>query len=396
MIETIADLLTCFKDKELELIKKYKIKHPPTIGSMYEGLTHELLSRSLFKGLDLKVTNGFIKSSSSKLSYEIDCMLVEGEGDKIPHAEKYIYHDDKVLAVIQVKKNLYTKDLLDSFENLRSVIKVTESGELKKYMGMLVRDSFKGICKKDLPPKGELDKLPFNEQMIYHTLVLESYYPARIVWGYNGFKSEYQLRESLIKFLSKNITTDLKKPILGYGPINFPSLIICGNYSLFKCNGMPFGHPLLDDGFWPFYLSTSLNPIYNLLEIIWTRLSYKYEELPLYIFGEDLDIEESHAFLNCKCVRKNGTQGWEFAYTPINRKKLEEPLKAKEWQPAFLNEAQWVVFKILGQEGQINVEDLSFKKFIENKGYEVNHFIKTLSDTGLVYLNDNTLRFLTD
>src|SRR5690606_26598097 len=140
MINTVADLLNEFSHKEQELLKTYDIiKHPGIIGDMYEGLTKEILDKSIFEGLGLKVRAGKITSSKKELSGEIDCMLVVGDGQKIPYTDKYIYDSSKVIAVIQVKKNLYTKDIQDSFKNLKSVIDVTEERDGEEYHGRLIR-----------------------------------------------------------------------------------------------------------------------------------------------------------------------------------------------------------------------------------------------------------------
>jgi len=43
MIKTVADFLNHLREKENEALKKQDIKHPPTIGDMYEGLTKQIL-----------------------------------------------------------------------------------------------------------------------------------------------------------------------------------------------------------------------------------------------------------------------------------------------------------------------------------------------------------------
>lgn len=278
MISTVSDFLLKLKDRELKLLKRYdSIKHPGIIGDMYEGLTKDILDKSIFIGLDLNVRAGKIKNSKNELSGEIDCMVVVGEGEKIPYTDKYIYDSSKVVAVIQVKKNLYSKDIKDSYENLRTVIDVTEYREGEPYHGRLLRDSWRLICKEELPKRDELDKLPIEKEMIYHSLLSEAFYPARIVWGYNGFKSEFALRESFTEYLESNISTSEENKVMGFGPLSFPSLIICDKFSLIKSNGMPFASPLDKDGWWPFYVSSFENPLYFLLEIIWTRLHYMFK-----------------------------------------------------------------------------------------------------------------------
>jgi hypothetical protein len=100
-ISTVADLLEAFRKKELQLLDRQNIPHAPTIGRMYEGLTREILEMTFPEGLDLKVESGFITNDRGDLSKQIDCMLVEGEGERIPHTDNYRYHIKNVVAVVQ-------------------------------------------------------------------------------------------------------------------------------------------------------------------------------------------------------------------------------------------------------------------------------------------------------
>ena len=112
MIRTISDLLNEFIKKEVEILNEQDIKHPTTIGSMFEGLTEEILHQSLFEGLNLKVVkNSFISGCDT----EFDILLVEGEGEQIPYTTRYRFLPEQVLAVIQVKKNLYSKDIKEGY-----------------------------------------------------------------------------------------------------------------------------------------------------------------------------------------------------------------------------------------------------------------------------------------
>ena len=89
MINTIYELLSLLKDKGIAEIEPYlSIQHNPTIGDMYEGLTKILTDKAIFKGLDLRVTSGKIKNIYGVLSRQIDCMIVVGDGEKIPFTKK--------------------------------------------------------------------------------------------------------------------------------------------------------------------------------------------------------------------------------------------------------------------------------------------------------------------
>ena len=107
--------------------------------------------------------------------------------------------------------------------------------------------------------------------------------PLRIVIGYDGYSNEYALRNGFEEILADN----QYEPV--FGPAQFPNLIICSDYSLVKSNGMPYGG-FFKENQWYVYNSSSNKPMLHLLEIIWSRLSYRYG-LDSGIFGEDLEVE---------------------------------------------------------------------------------------------------------
>lgn len=192
MIETVHDLLNQILEKEIESLKNYnEVSHPVLIGNMYEGLTKKILNEAIFKGLNLKVKAGLIRDLTNKLSDEIDCMLVIGEGEQLPNSDKYIYTLDKVIAIIQVKKNLYTKEIDKSFQNLNSVIKSNEFLNLLPYHYKMAQDAYKTIAKTLLEDQKELQQESLEKQKLFYSFLYDAFYPLRIVWGFNGFKSEF-------------------------------------------------------------------------------------------------------------------------------------------------------------------------------------------------------------
>lgn len=395
MITTIADLLNEFVLAETEILNKQDIKHPTTIGTMFEGLTETVLKKSIFDRLGLKVIkNSFILGCDT----EFDVLLVEGEGEQIPYTDRYKYKPEQVIAVIQVKKNLYSKDIEAGFNNLQFLIDYFEPKQPEKFVGQLFRDGFRAICKKDVTAK-RARELSANEELIFHTLRVEAFLPVRIIWGYNGFASEFNFRQSFIEYLSKNLTTDMNNKIGGFGPHNFPNLIICGQYSMIKQNGMPFGCPMQEENWWPFYTSSSYNPTNFFLEAIWTRLSYKFEQLPNDIFGEDLNMEPANRFLDCRLKEYNGNQGWEYNYFNISDKSLKEHTETAEWKPVEVDKKQHVVINEVGQKGEIDLSaDLELEKFVvEDSDYNsLTDFLEKLKLTGLVFIENNKLKLLTD
>lgn len=396
MINNIADLLNSFKIQEQELLKKYGIiKHGPTIGDMYEGLTKDILEKGIFEGLNLKVVGGKIINNEGVYSNEIDCMLVFGEGELIPYTDKYIYNIANVIAVIEVKKNLFSEQIKGSFQHLNNILDININRDSETFMNRISYGAFKLICRKDVDTQEELEQLGPNMNMIFSLLRLEAFHPLRIVWGYNGFKSELKFREAFFNYLDANKTTDIKNKKLNFGPTNFPSMIICGEFSFIKNTGMPFGSPLLDNGYWPFYTSSSYNPIYYFLELIWTRLSFQFN-LSAKIFGEDLEKIELNRFLDCRYKFNDGQYMLEYNYSKLSKKSLNKPIETKPWEPIFLDINQYVLIHEICQKGEVEI-GIELKEHIESQNLEFDKFISELIKTGLVCktISKNALRLLT-
>jgi hypothetical protein len=392
-IKNVADLLREFVAAETEILNKQDIKHPTTIGAMYEGLSATVVDKAIFDGLNLKIyKNSFIKGCDK----EFDILLVEGEGEIIPHTERYKFNPEQVIVVISVKKNLYSKDLEDGYDNLKSLISHYEDVIITPYMFRLYRDAFRMICRKDISTlkAGELNK---NEENIYHILKFESVLPVRILLGYNGFKRESNFRESFQEYLASKLTTDANNKISGGGPHNFPNLIICDQFSMLKLNGMPSGLPIEKEGWWPVYVSSSYNPMYFFLEAIWSRLSYKFN-LPDTIFGEDLSMEPISRFLDCRIKELNGMTGWEYNYCKLDEKTLKSNIEVTIWSPVELDKAQFSVLNAIRIKGEIDLlTDKDIEPFVIQESYpSLKDFIEKFTATGLVFVENNKLKFLTD
>ncbi|MBY0204568.1 DUF6602 domain-containing protein [Paenibacillus cucumis (ex Kampfer et al. 2016)] len=389
LITTVADLLNSLMIKEKELLKKYSIiKHGPTIGDMYEGLTTNLLNKAIFEGLDIRVVSGKIRNEEESFSNEIDCMIVEGEGEAIPYTGKFIYNLSQVIAVLEVKKNLYQEDLVDAYNKMKQIYSITEpSNELLNMKAF--RDAFRHTVQKELPDYEEVIKLPLHEQMIYHSLLMEEMMPVRIVFGYYGYASEYALRQAFNKYLEKN------SGISGFSPTIFPDLIICNNSVLAKLDAMPYISPLDREGNWNFYGSTTHNPFLILLEFVWTKLSYRYN-LSNDIFGEDLNFEAFHPFLRAKAKIINNKIGWETNSIYIPKDGLNHEPLFWEWKPAELDEVEWFIITWLCSHQELNTEELEFQQWLSKKGVKLEDVIKSLSEKRLTTFERNKFYLLTD
>lgn len=387
MIKTVHNLLSSLRDKGIQDIEPYlNIEHNPTIGSMYEGLTKSLMNKSIFDGLDLRVASGKISNSKGKLSKQIDCMIVIGEGDKIPFTQDSIYNVNKVIAVIEVKKNLYLSDLESAYDNLYSVIKVVEPTE--NMNTIMLRNSYKSIIGTEMPDYSEISRLPIQNRMIYHSLIIENYNPLRIIWGYEGFASEDSLRDKFLEFLNAHLIDK------GYGVTSLPSLIICDNLTLIKTNGLPYAIASTKEGAWIVYASYDKSPILLLLEILWTKLCDKFELSSLQLFGDDREIEA----LNPLLMAQSDGIGWQ--YTKLKKDLyINRPISKNgviNWEPVEVSTVEFTILNLLCQGQRVLLSDNKLHEYIVNENGCIQDIIKHLSIERLIYIENNEIKLLTD
>ena len=396
MIKNIADFLEELKKNGIDLINKNRdVEHPGMTGDIFEGLTSEILKKSIFSGFNLKITKGKIRNNNNELSSQIDCMLVTGDGEQVPFTDHYIYHYSQVIAVLEVKKTLNKQQISNSHKNLESIIKVSRGidYEGEKYMIRLLRTSWELLTNTELPKREEVESLPEHLQIIYHTLLMEAYFPLRIVFGYFGYNSEYSLREGFVKMLEEKISSGNRK---GLGVGSLPSLMICKNFSLIKSNGMPFAVPFQKkDFYWPILISTNNSPLLNLLELIWTRLSFKYE-ISSSIFGDDLEIDSGHRFLDCKFDKDSeGNKGWSYSYFEVNKTDLSRKFPKQKWKPAELNEVEFKLINVLCNVDEIKLNGKFFKNLLEDSDYTKDQLINSLIKKRMIFKKDNTIKLST-
>lgn len=381
MIKTAADILNGIRLKEAELLGSQDIKHPGIIGQMYEGLTKDILERIVPSTLNIHVASGLIENKLKQRSKQIDCMLVVGEGRRIPYTSEQVFDIDNVVAVIEVKKHLYASTLESGYQNLLSVSELVTS---KPIILSILNDAFCGITGLPLPTPDNVSKHPFHIQMIYHALVVESYQPIRIIFGYDGFSTEYMLRESMIDYLEKNTRQK------GFGPASFPSLIICNTHSLIKLNGMPYCAWMTDD-FWCFYGSSNSNPLLLLIELLFTRLTYSHK---IKVFDGGLNMETLRPLLFGKCVDLGTVQGWEFKAKHTSSELLQTPTTSTDWSPQFIDICEFVVISRLlkGEEEDITSQGLI--DFANSNGYTIDSLVESLKSKRLAGVEDNKLVLL--
>ncbi|NGN96571.1 hypothetical protein G5S52_02540 [Grimontia sp. S25] len=388
MIKNVAELLQGFMKEESDKLNAYELKHGPTIGDMYEGLSADLLNRAIPPQLNLQIVDGFITDGGEILSGQMDCMLVRGEGEQIPYTKSFKWHVKDVLAVFEVKKNLYSKDLINSFYKLRQVSesysKYLFEGEHKENEAIDLSPSYKtfsqltGITAPNYHNRETLSK---ENELIYTTIFMEQLMPVKIVLGYDGFSSEFGLREGLIKFLEEEGTG------AGYGVPSFPQLIICGEHSLVKGNGRPYLSPLRD-GYWDFMLSSKANPVLFMLEFIWTKISLEFDVgMP---WGDDLEMEGLNEFLRAKAVIKEDQGGWMFKYDELSKETLESRTSTIEWEPVEVTSSVYAIFHQL-TKSDVYTKELDFIEFAEKEAGSVSDFIDQITSTNFATYDGESL-----
>ena len=394
-IYSLSDLLYALAKQENEVLKSYGIQHRPTIGNQYEGLTAEILNKSIFGDLHLTVArNSFIEGSNT----EYDIILAEGTGMSIKYSERqFVFKPQQVLAVIQVKKNLYGAEVKDSYENLATIAPLYYGKPTEEYVCRWATTSVRNSLGKHVSAykKGELS---LDEEYLYHTLVTDPQIPVRIVLGYNGYSSETNFRKGIVEYLETCKTT-ANACKNGYGPNDMPNLIICEGFSCVKITGSPFC-PLYNpsnNGWWNLLGTSSYNPMYFLLETIWTKLSYKYQ-LPSILFGEDLKTPCLSPFLDAKIHKDKGTPiGWDYGYKVMTTQELSQNNIIEEWKPVEIDKAQWVILGEIKKQGSVCIKDnKDLERFVIQGGYsDLNDFIDKLLATRLVTIDGDNLKLLT-
>ncbi len=385
-MQSVSQFLKSLVDGQVVLMNDHPIKHGPTIGEMYEGLTKEVLEKIDFAHPDVKVVSGFIKAAD-KLSGQIDCMVVFGCGEKITGTEKYIYPIGQVIAVFEVKKTLLGGELGDAYEHLSEVYQLSkydyqnqqDRGVLEFSTERPARE-FLQVFGKFAPKYEDNAVLPFEQRATYQALVRDWLTPLRIAIGYNGYKNELQLRKGLGRLLKGNEGEQ------GYGVANVPNLIISSENSIIKLNGMPYKGFWDDELGWCRLGSSRANPILLIMELLFDRVELLLGATP--DRGLDLHDEVVTALVFGKAVQTTGSRGgWMLAV-------LEGALpdgapSERDWQPLKLSTAEKDFLRLLDEHGGQAVDDVRLVELMERHGVaDPLEFAKRLCDARVVLVSE--------
>jgi hypothetical protein len=394
VLRTVGDLLQAVVEAERRKLAEYSyVNHPGLIGEMYEGLARHLAQRALAPPANLRVVKGKIRNSKGQLSRQIDCMIVEGDGEQLPYTDQWIYDVANVLAAIEVKKSLYADDLMDALDLMADLQR--RICEPREMLANLLIHSWRSIHRSELPSKNELARLSQAEQLLYHSLVVEANLPLRIVIGFEGYASESALRNALVNLLTARVKRGGGAGI-PLGPVALPSLILCRDASLIKLNGMPYSAPYWPaEGAWGFLGSRGVKPAHAFLELLWTRLTYYYGA-PHSIFGEDLEVEAINLLFKGRPIPHGTDLGWALDVIDATEMELAEGVSDRPWEPAVLSKAAFVVVNELCRERPVTLTDPDLIRFLQSEGMMPETLLEELNRARLAYAKDSKLFLLTD
>lgn len=391
MITSFAGFLDALKAKEVAILAEQNIKHAPTIGDMYEGLTKELLEKVIPADLGVRIVDGFILGPDGQPGNQIDAMLVMGDkGTPIPKTTKWQWPIEDVLAVFEVKKNLYGAELADSMDKMRVVSQQQQAYLLATKQNVPVDTSVRAFARVmgRFPHAGEIDDLSSASGEILRTIAFEQLAPVRVVFGYEGYAGEHGLRQAFLEYLEKYSNGGVA------GPAVLPNLIICRDNSLLKMTGHPYVSPIGTDGRWGLVGSERHAPLRILIELLWTRLSNQFEQA--FPMDDSLSEEAIARLLDGEFVLLNGARGWKLYATEISKEELAD-VKAAVWSPAELTIDEFKLVIMAMNHGGLSFEDKVLIEAAEAYKIDLKAFADTLIEKRLfAFVSPNLLHPIGD
>lgn len=397
-IYTATQLLEEIYKVGLEDNKDFQAKsqnmHTGIIGDMYEGLSRNIVEKAIFKDLNLKVVKGQILNHNDKLSNQIDCMIVKDFIKKAPYGENYICDIKDVIAVIEIKKNLYSSDLEDGYLKMQNL---TENFDIEKIKDKIkikeddLLDSFKAITGRNLDDLKKYTGENLNEKnfdsLLINILIQEMALPLRIIWGHTGYVDENGLRNGFVKLLEEN---EIKK-----GPLILPNLIICGDSTLIKSNGLPYGIRFREKEYtdWTICSSYDKTPLLILLEVIWKRLCLMFDTIDENIFGRYVKNESLFPLLIYSLENYNGKCGFigNIFEEKLKRNCVEKMVDTQAPKKIKISRICKLVFERLVQGENVFIDDEGLINILKKDGKTIEELKTELLETGYIKFDENEI-----
>ena len=395
MIENLSEILESFIEKEDSIYEEFEYDHNPTLGALYESLTGEIVNRVIPKQLNLNVRGGFIYDDNGFKSGEIDKMLVQGDGKRLGLTDKYQYHIKDVLVVFEVKKTLTKSDFIDAYNHVGAVSKayrqyIQSDLDSDKIDIQIAAKLFAQITGHNEPVKySEIHNMQKEMAVIFYTLVMSTLVPLTIIHGYAGYKTEAGLRRVFLDYLVENI----EEPN-GFGVISFPNLVTSEKYSLVKTTGMPHFQALNADEYWPVLGSSRKNVVQEIIELVWTKISYKFDLMMPW--GDDMQSEVLAGLLFGKVHydKKKDESGWMYNSVEFKESELKKLIRTTEWEPEILNDKLKEVADWIFLFGEIDTDDGQVLDLCDNNEAEKQALIEGLVQTRIFSHDNNIMKII--
>ncbi|MEM9414272.1 MAG: DUF6602 domain-containing protein [Planctomycetota bacterium] len=257
------------------------LRHGPTLGDMYEDITRKALKASMLESFDLNVVDGFIQWDDKTLSSQQDTMIVLGSGTRIPGTNRSVYQAQNVIATVEVKKTLARKNLEESLakfctlsmDHVRKFM-FKSDGPFTNGYSRLYYHACRYMLRRSMPLSSKPPDYSSRDSVISTAIALCSITPLKIVWGFDGYKTEHGLAKAFVEIVQEILGNE---SICPPGDLTlrlnaFPDLVISNEVSIVRANGMPFAATSDVDNAVCLYGSHHVNPIFCLLNILWYRI----------------------------------------------------------------------------------------------------------------------------
>ncbi len=384
MIKSLSELLRRVQAIEAERLGQHRIKHGPTIGSMYEGLTKSLVDKVMPLEHSIRVVDGFIEGLDRRLSPQADILVVHGEGERIPHTNSYIYRVQQVIAVFEIKKRLDGSRLNDAVVKMAKVVDLFRATLQEDGNEVDFRPALRAFAQTTGHwPMSDDDAAELGGLgAVFEAFKLEQMAPLRIIWGYEGYKSEHALRAGFLTQMKCSLDKS------SYGLYQLPSLVVSGENSLVKMVGQPYSSRLVE-GWWHILTSTTENPVRILLELLWTKISAVFGRgFPM---DDTLVMERLAAFLALRYREdQSGTLHLEYQDFKTSKAALKA-LAAPQWSPNDLTDFQTVL--MLGAVNGLDVTEDRLRRYAAENGIDLLTEVRALVESRqLAWTSSTTLK----
>jgi hypothetical protein len=156
--------------------------------------------------------------------------------------------------------------------------------------------------------------------------------------------------------------------------------------------GRPYISPMVD-GWWLAIVSNSENPLRILIELIWTRLSYQFQQhFPM---DDTLQMERLAPAFFTRVAERDGRIGWEYRFHDLTRKNLAA-IELTSWNPTAIDQHECMILLLVSRLGELDVRDVNFRLSLIKEGIEPDPLIARLVERRmLAWSDDHTVRLIT-